>query len=188
MLDPDAVHARLLLGGRLLAYSSKYPGHVEEALLTLRAGRPLYLVGGFQGCARVVTQALLGATPRRRVVDDEVSVVLEPLPGGAPVELTEAYQVEKDPTYAGLIDQYRRTPDGTSGGGTIDYRAVVDELRSRGLAGLNNGLTDEENLRLFTTPFVVEMIQLVLLGFGRLQVEAIRRMKDARPAAPGGGG
>jgi len=41
--------ARIMLGGRTTGYKGKYPGLVEEALLTLQAGKPLYLMGGFGG-------------------------------------------------------------------------------------------------------------------------------------------
>jgi len=38
-----------MLGGRTLGYKGKYPGLVEEALITLQAGKPLFLLGGFAG-------------------------------------------------------------------------------------------------------------------------------------------
>ena len=41
-------------------YSSRIPGVVEEALLSLKAGQPLYLLGGFGGAARLVIDLLKG--------------------------------------------------------------------------------------------------------------------------------
>ncbi|HXB23526.1 MAG TPA: hypothetical protein VNV25_02230 [Gemmatimonadaceae bacterium] len=44
-------HARFLLGGRLRDYSGVMPGIAEEALLTIRANKPVFLAGGYGGCA-----------------------------------------------------------------------------------------------------------------------------------------
>jgi hypothetical protein len=46
---------------------------------------------------------------------------------------------------------------------------ITDEyFLTKGLPGLNNGLTDDENRRLFATPHTIEMVCLVLLGLGRV--------------------
>jgi len=44
--------ARVVLGGRTVDYKGRMPGIAEEALTALEAGQPLYLLGGFGGCAR----------------------------------------------------------------------------------------------------------------------------------------
>ena len=41
---------------------------------------------------------------------------------------------------------------------------MVDELQQAGIAGLNNGLTEDENRLLFMTPYVPVMVALVLKG------------------------
>lgn len=50
--------ARVLLGGQVANYKGRMPGVAEEALLSLRAGQPLYLIGGFGGCARDVAETI----------------------------------------------------------------------------------------------------------------------------------
>ena len=50
--------ARVVLGGRVEACQGIMPGIAEEALLTLQAGKPLYVVGGFGGCARDIAETL----------------------------------------------------------------------------------------------------------------------------------
>ena len=50
--------ARIVLGGRVEGYQGSMPGIAEEALVTLEAGRPLYIVGGFGGCTRDIAEAL----------------------------------------------------------------------------------------------------------------------------------
>ena len=44
-------------------YSGRIPGVVEEALVSLEAGQPLYVIGAFGGAARLVVDLLEG---RRR--------------------------------------------------------------------------------------------------------------------------
>ncbi len=50
--------ARVVLGGRVEGYMGTMPGIAEEALFTLQAGKPLYVVGGFGGCARDIAEIL----------------------------------------------------------------------------------------------------------------------------------
>lgn len=50
--------ARVVLGGRVEGFKGKMPGVAEEALAALRAGQPLYLLGGFGGCAHDVAEEL----------------------------------------------------------------------------------------------------------------------------------
>ena len=50
--------ARVLLGGQVANYKGRMPGVAEEALVSLRAGQPVFLIGGFGGCARDVAETL----------------------------------------------------------------------------------------------------------------------------------
>ena len=50
--------ARILLGGQTERYKGVMPGIAEEALLSLQNGQPLYLLGGFGGCARDIAEVL----------------------------------------------------------------------------------------------------------------------------------
>ena len=54
----DRTDARVILGGKLDKYKGSMPGIAEEALLSLESERPVFLIGGFGGCARSVAQAL----------------------------------------------------------------------------------------------------------------------------------
>jgi hypothetical protein len=51
-------HARIVLGGRVEQYKGVMPGIAEEALLSLQARQPLYLIGGFGGCSRDIAEML----------------------------------------------------------------------------------------------------------------------------------
>jgi SLOG cluster2/TIR domain len=137
------IHARLLLGGQARGLG-KYPGLAEEALLALRAGKPVYLIGAFGGCAEAVIEALRG---------------------NKPAALTLDYQATEDVPRAAIELYNSQVPPG---GEPIDYPALTAEFEKVGVAGLNNGLDAEENERLCTTMHLPEMIALVLRGLGRL--------------------
>jgi hypothetical protein len=64
------VDARVLLGGKRNDYSGFMPGIFEEALLTLQAGKPLYILGGFGGASEVLAEAML------RAADDSLDKAL----------------------------------------------------------------------------------------------------------------
>ena len=52
------VDARVVLGGKVEDYKGCMPGIAEEALISLRAGQPLFLLGGFGGCARDISKTM----------------------------------------------------------------------------------------------------------------------------------
>lgn len=51
-------HARIVLGGRVENFKGSMPGIAEESLLSLASGSPLFVLGGFGGCARDVAETL----------------------------------------------------------------------------------------------------------------------------------
>jgi hypothetical protein len=137
------IHARLLLGGQARGLG-KYPGLAEEALLGLRTGKTIFLIGAFGGCAGFVIEALRGQKP---------------------VELTMDYQAAETLPAAAIALYNSQVP---LGGESIDYKALTAEFENFGIAGLNNGLNAEENERLFMTTNLPEMIALVLRGLRQL--------------------
>lgn len=64
----DACDARIILGGRLTHFQGRMPGIAEEALCSLSASQPLYILGGFGGCAREIAEELGLSTPRQTQV------------------------------------------------------------------------------------------------------------------------
>ncbi len=54
----DNTSACIVLGGRVEGYSGVMPGIAEESRLALEVGQPLYLLGGFGGCARDIAESL----------------------------------------------------------------------------------------------------------------------------------
>lgn len=135
------VAARVIVGGRLGptgdGYRGRMPGVLEEALLSIRSARPVYLVGAFGGCAHLVLDALEGT---------------------ARPELTWDYQrtVPHSDELRQLYQQRGQTWD--------EYGAIAAEFKSCGLKGLKNGLTLEENQELAATRSAERIVELVLRG------------------------
>ncbi len=50
--------ARIVLGGRVEGYKGAMPGIAEETHLSLDAGQPVFVLGGFGGCARDIAETL----------------------------------------------------------------------------------------------------------------------------------
>jgi len=50
--------ARVLLGGKRRGFQGVMPGVLEEAIMSVEAGQPIYLVGGFGGATTDVARAL----------------------------------------------------------------------------------------------------------------------------------
>lgn len=138
--------ARIMMGGRTTGFKGKYPGLVEEALLTLQAKKPLFLLGGYGGASHAICQALQGLQPEA---------------------LTEAYQCANK-SYENLLQEYNLRVAGQPDLEPINYQAVGKTFTEIGLSGLNNGLSVEENLTLFATINNEEAIGLILMGLARV--------------------
>ena len=148
------IQARIIIGGKLEGYTGAYPGLVEEADLAIRSRKPLYLIGGFGGCARAIIDAFKGSNP---------------------VALTQSYQEQSksNPGYAEFVKAFNGRVAATVKNVAekpiaepIDYAALVTRFQDFGVAGLSaaNGLSLEENETLFATTDVKEMVYLVLKG------------------------
>lgn len=136
-----AIDSRLVLGGRVSGQMGLLPGVLEEVLLAIDAGLPLYVAGGFGGCARAVVAAL---------------------EGGRPSELSMDHQMAETPRYGQLRDAARAR------GMAPDFDVIVERLASVGLGGLRNGLDEADGLRLAYSDDTEEVTTLVLRGMHRL--------------------
>ena len=139
--------ARIMMGGRTVGFKGKYPGLVEEALLTLQAKKSLFLLGGYGGASHAICQALQGQQPEA---------------------LTESYQCRNE-SYKTLLQEFnQRISEQQLDLELIDYQALCKTFAESGISGLNNGLSDEENLALFSTVNVEEAIGLIMMGLAKL--------------------
>ena len=62
----EATTARIVMGGRVSDYMGDMPGIAEEALLSLQARQPLFLIGGFGGCTRDIAETIVLRRPAVR--------------------------------------------------------------------------------------------------------------------------
>ncbi len=52
------IRARIVLGGRVEGYKGAMPGIAEETCLSLEARQPVFVLGGFGGCARDIAETV----------------------------------------------------------------------------------------------------------------------------------
>lgn len=130
----DESDIRICAGGKITGFKGCMPGILEEILLAIEQKKPVFLLGGFGGISERICRYLST--------------------GIVPKELTKEWQVRKSEEYKKTVIEYAsRKMD-------IDY-SKVSRLN---MASLNNGLSDEQNKRLFVTPFLDEVITLISAG------------------------
>lgn len=146
------VNARIVLGGKIGPtltaqpdgtrekkwYNSRIPGVLEEVLCSLQNNQPVYLVGGFGGCARLVADLLMGKT---RIEMD--------------------WEYHKDAPFAPEMRTLFEERENVS---WWDYSEINQFLKDGGIEALNNGLTEQENIQLFQELDTFEIIRLLLKG------------------------
>lgn len=125
---------RISAGGKTIDYLGCMPGVLEEIFFAVQNIKPVYLLGGFGGISAKVCNFLKT--------------------GIKPNELTLEWQKENNTHYSELLDEYKKH------GLSIDY-SWIDKLS---IKSLNNGLSQEDNLRLFDTPFPDEAVCLIAQG------------------------
>lgn len=138
-----ATDARIFLGGKTYGFLGKYPGIVEEASLALSKQIPIYLAGAFGGATNAVIEAILGEKPEELSID----------------------YASRFPLYTDFVAYYHsHSPD------KIDFAEIIYSFNQLGIKGLSqlNGLSEEENRRLFKTPHLSEMIFLIIKGLKQL--------------------
>jgi hypothetical protein len=139
--------ARICIGGRLAGAAGRYPGVVEEALLALRARKPLYIISLLGGAAAQLALAIEG----RAMPQDFCR----------PTDINEIYA--EPPT--------KEISDSTLQDRVVDRRKVWGEFAEVGIQGLAklNRLTLEENKELLQTLVIDRVIELVLVSLSRLR-------------------
>lgn len=135
--------ARVLVGGKTKGFSGCMAGIVEEFITAKLANHPVYLIGDFGGAAKLLTE----------IVEKKDDVKADRL-------LKIACE---DAKYNELHDYYEAK------GEPIDY-SVLDTISVRDFR--NNGLTDDENLKLFHSVNIMEIVSLVLKGLSITQNNA----------------
>ena len=128
------IDARIILGGRVTGFKGYLPGLYEEAINAANAKHPIYLLGGFGGAALRLIKLIKGETTSKKLFEECCS--------------NHSYQ-----EFVSYLDKEKEE---------MNFKALDIYVNNMGV--LNNGLSDDENERLFVTTNVTEIIALVLKG------------------------
>lgn len=131
------VDARILLGGRTHGFKGKYAGILEEFIISQTKEHPIYLLGGFGSASKAIADIIEGKSE---------NYLFE--------------QTKYDSSYTDFLNYYNEKGNND----IIDYTKVYKEIQGNGIAGLRNGLTDDENRLLFHSTNVLEIVALILKG------------------------
>jgi len=138
----EKTNARIIMGGKVNNYLGKLPGVIEEALITIKQQKPLYLIGAMGGATNQVINALKGMPFSFK---------------------NDGYHTSND--YIDFKNYYS-----TKEGEGINLDKEAEFLSNTGVSAIAslNGLTIEENERLFQTPHLSEIIFLIFTGLSRI--------------------
>ena len=125
---------RICAGGKCSGYKGCMPGVLEEIKIAIDYKKPLYLLGGFGGITEKVCRYLMDKS--------------------LPEELTQEWQIKNNPNSESLLQAYKSEIS------LVDYSWV----KNISIDSLHNGLDQEDNCKLFTTPFVDEAVYLISKG------------------------
>ena len=137
-LAEEQAKARVLVGGKVKGFLGRMAGIVEEFITAKQANHPVYLIGGFGGATKLLSDII------EKKKDVKADVLLD--------------IACEDAKYKELYEYYK------SKGSQIDY-SILDIISVGDLK--NNGLSDEENLRLFHSVNIMEIVSLVLKGLSK---------------------
>lgn len=139
-------NARFLLGGKQSNFSGYLPGIIEEAYYSLHANKPIYIIGGFGGAAKSLSRVILGEVPK---------------------EFTNEFH------YSNSIIQEFKKVFSDKASVPIDYQDLLNFFRQYHLDRLSemNGLDVDENLVLFESQNIHEIIFLIMKGLKKIKVK-----------------
>lgn len=132
------IDARIILGGRITGFKGYMPGLYEEATYAAKANHPLFLLGGFGGASARLIQLIKGETSSEELFAECCS--------------NHSYQ-----DFVSYLDKEKEE---------MNFKAL--DVFSNNMDVLKNGLSKEDNERLFVTTNVTEIIALVLKGLHTL--------------------
>lgn len=132
--------ARICAGGKLTNYNGKMPGVLEEILLALEFGKPIFLLGAFGGVVSEVCDSIIQSS------------ITAPL--------TEHWQITQNAGYYDLQTEAKSHNQQT------EYQQLKDTILEVNVDDLANltGLSIEEYKRLMLSPFIDECIHLIIKG------------------------
>lgn len=139
----DESQARILLGGKQSKFLGYMPGIVEEAYYSLKANKPVYIIGGFGGAAKSLSKVICGEVPK---------------------ELTNEFQ------YDNPFNQEFKKIYVDKASVPIDYNKLIDFFKQFNIDRFSeiNGLSVNENLLLFESQNIHEIVFLIMKGLKQI--------------------
>lgn len=61
--------ARIICGGKTTGFAGFMPGIAEEFMMAYKADKPIFLIGGFGGCAHIIAEILEGKATSKKMTD-----------------------------------------------------------------------------------------------------------------------
>lgn len=135
--------ARILLGGKQSKFLGYLPGIVEEAYCSFKANKPVYIIGGFGGAAKSLSKVICGEVPK---------------------ELTNEFQYDNE-----FLQDFKRTYIDKASV-SIDYDDLIGFFKQFNLEVFSelNGLSVDENLVLFESQNIHEIVFLIVKGLKKI--------------------
>jgi len=148
---------QIFVGGKLSGYKGLTPGLLEEAYWMLKNERPVFLLGAFGGCTSEVIKMMTIGEGKRLKEEDYRNRQDE--------NWQERYHIYS--TYSQHL--WLEKSDDVSQ--RVDYELFCQFFHDYWLEhgeNLPNGLSKEENWRLFESKNIIEIVQLILKGLNNL--------------------
>jgi len=133
-----ATSCRIIAGGRTTGFKGKMAGVLEEFIIARREGHPVYIVGGYGGCAQLLSEVCMG----KKEADEFLRIASE------------------SSSYRGLLKKYEDL------GYPVDYDEINDYAKLQKLQ--DNGLSQDENMKLFNSVNIMEIVSLILKGINNV--------------------
>lgn len=136
---------RICAGGKPTGYLGKMPGVLEEFLIAYKGAKPIYLIGGLGGVIKDICET---------IKTKKISC-----------SLTKDWQISENNEYQDLLYLL------SSNGHAVSYTDIENTLINIEIGALakNSGLDPVEYIKLMETPFIDEIIHLVLKGVKNIQ-------------------
>jgi SLOG cluster2 len=136
-------HARIVVGGKQSKFLGYMPGIVKEAYYSLKANKPVYIIGGFGGAAKSLSEVICGELPK---------------------ELTNEFQYNDE-----ILQNFKKEYQDKASV-PMDYDKLIHFFKQFNLEVFSelNGLSIDENLVLFESQNIHEIVFLIMKGLKKI--------------------
>lgn len=136
-------HARIVVGGKQSKFLGYMPGIVEGAYYSLKANKPVYIIGGFGGAAKSLSKVICGELPN---------------------ELTNEFHYNDE-----ILQNFKKEYQ-EKASVPMDYDKLIHFFKQFNLEVFSelNGLSIDENRVLFESQNIHEIVFLIMKGLKKI--------------------